>query len=67
MAAGNPVAAEPELRKGCQGLHAMGNRGIVCSFLSWLAEAVYAQGRLDEANQLTQEAEAISPARDRDA
>ena len=67
MAAGNPAAAEPELRKGCQGLRAMGNRGILCSSLSWLAEAVYAQGRLDEAHQLTQEAEAISPARDRDA
>ena len=67
MTAGNPAGAEPELRKGCQALRAMGNRGILCSSLSGLAEAVYAQGRLDEAHQLTQQAEAISPARDRDA
>jgi ATP/maltotriose-dependent transcriptional regulator MalT len=67
MAAGNPAAAEPELRKGCQALRAKQNRGILCSYLSVLAEAVYAQGRLDEAYQLTQQAEAISPVRDPDA
>jgi tetratricopeptide (TPR) repeat protein len=67
MIAGNPAAAEPELRKGCEGLRAMENRGILCSSLSWLADAVYAQGRLDEALQLTREAEAISAGPDRDA
>jgi predicted ATPase/DNA-binding SARP family transcriptional activator len=66
MIAGNPAAAEPEFRRGCEGLRALGNRGILCSALSLLAEAVYAQGRLDEAQELTRQAEAISSRPDRD-
>jgi tetratricopeptide (TPR) repeat protein len=67
MIAGNPAAAEPELRKGCQALRAGGTRGWLCTNLSVLAEAVYALGRFDEAQRLTEEAEAISSADDFDA
>ena len=64
MIAGDPAAAEPELRKGCEATRAIGARGFLCYSLSDLAQALYALGRLDEAQQLTEEAEAISSADD---
>jgi tetratricopeptide (TPR) repeat protein len=67
MIAGNPAAAEPEFRRGCEGLRALGNRGILCSSLALLADAVYAQGRLDEAQELARQAKAISSSPDRDS
>jgi predicted ATPase/DNA-binding SARP family transcriptional activator len=66
-AAGDPAAAERELRDGCEALRGMGERGLLCSGLAWLAEAVYSQGRFGETEQLTEEAEAIAPGDDLDA
>jgi len=57
--AGDHVAAEQHLRHGYEALRAMGERGHRASLATWLAEAVYAQGRLGEALQLTEEAEAL--------
>jgi tetratricopeptide (TPR) repeat protein len=67
MLAGEPAAAEVKLRQGCETLRAIGERGYLASFLSQLAEAVYAQGRLAEADQLTREAETLAAADDLDA
>ena len=67
MLAGNPAAAEAKLRQGCERLRAMGESGYLCSALAALAEAVYAQGRLSEADQLTRETEALAAADDIDA
>jgi hypothetical protein len=62
--AGNPAAAERYLREGCQALRPMGERAFLGSALARLAEAVYRQGRLDEAQQLTEEAQSAAPADD---
>jgi predicted ATPase/DNA-binding SARP family transcriptional activator len=67
MIAGDPAAAEPELRKGCDALRARGERGYLCSWLLSLAEAEYALGRAGEAYRLTEEAEAMATAGDLDA
>jgi predicted ATPase/DNA-binding SARP family transcriptional activator/tetratricopeptide (TPR) repeat protein len=67
MIAGDPAAAEPELKKGCDALRAMGERGYLSSSLTHLAEAAYALGRLGEAHQLTEQAEALATADDLDA
>jgi tetratricopeptide (TPR) repeat protein len=68
MIAGDPAAAERQLRKGCEALRAAGERGwFLPSVLPGLAEAVYAQGRLDEAEQLTEEAQALAGVGDMDA
>ena len=64
MIAGDPAAAEPELRKGCEEVRTTGAHGFLCYALSDLAEVVYALGRLDEAQRLTQEAEVLSSADD---
>jgi tetratricopeptide (TPR) repeat protein len=45
----------------------MGERGYLSSTAGWLAEALYAQGRLDEARQLTGEAQAAAASDDIDA
>ena len=65
--AGDPAAAEAKVRQGCETLRAIGERGYLASGLPMLAEAVYAQGRLAEADQLTREAEALAEADDLDA
>jgi len=68
MIAGDPAAAEQLLRQGCEGLRATGEHGwFLPAMLSSLAEAVYAQGRLEEAEQLTEEAQAVAGAFDLDA
>jgi len=59
LIAGNPAAAEQLLRQGCQALRAMGERGHLSSELGLLGEALYQQGRLAEAQQMTEEAEAV--------
>jgi len=66
MMAGHPAAAEPELKKGCDALRAMGERGDLSSWLSVLAKAEYTLGHLDEAHQLTEEAEALAVTDDLD-
>ena len=48
MLAGNPAAAEAELRWGYDTLGEMGELGMRSTLAAYLAEALYAQGRLDE-------------------
>jgi tetratricopeptide (TPR) repeat protein len=67
LIAGNPAAAEVVLAQGCQALRSMGERGSLSSELALLAEALYEQGRLGEAQQLTEEAEAAAAPGDVDA
>jgi hypothetical protein len=67
MIAGDLAAAEAKLEKSCEELRAMRERGYLSSILPALAEAKYALGRLSEAHQLTEEAEALAEADDLDA
>jgi ATP/maltotriose-dependent transcriptional regulator MalT len=57
MLAGNPDAAERELRWGYDTLATMGERGIRSTLAAFLAEVLYAQGRLDEAEDLSRVSE----------
>jgi predicted ATPase/DNA-binding SARP family transcriptional activator len=67
LTAGDPVAAEQVITPGYDALRAMGERGWRATLATLLAEAVYAQGRLDQALGLTQEAEACAGPYDFDA
>jgi tetratricopeptide (TPR) repeat protein len=49
LLAGDPVAAEREAAWACDGLEASGETGFLSTMATLLAEALYAQGRLDEA------------------
>ena len=49
LLAGDPVAAEAELKKDHDALDAMGERNYISTIAGLLAEAVYRQGRYDEA------------------
>jgi tetratricopeptide (TPR) repeat protein len=60
MLAGNPGAAEQRLRAACETFEQMGEKGFLATRLGCLAQAVYAQGRFAEAEQLTQRAEAAA-------
>jgi tetratricopeptide (TPR) repeat protein len=66
LIAGDPAAAEQHLRQGYEALRAMGG-GHCASLATWLAEAVYAQGRFGEALRLTEEAEALAGLEDYEA
>ena len=61
LAAGDPAAAERCWRDGYEALRAMGERGLRSTLASLLAEALYRQGRLGEAQQMTENAETLSP------
>jgi predicted ATPase/DNA-binding SARP family transcriptional activator len=67
MIAGDPAAAEAELKQGCAALRAMGERGFLSTMLASLAEAEYALGRFGEAHRQAEEAEALATADDLDA
>jgi tetratricopeptide (TPR) repeat protein len=54
MLAGNPSAAEQELRWGYDMLAAMGEKGMRSTLAAYLAEALCAQGRLEEAEQFSE-------------
>jgi len=60
LALGDPVAAERYLREGYGAFGAMGERRYRSSIATLLAEALYAQGRFDEARQMTDEAQALT-------
>jgi predicted ATPase len=64
---GDLAAAERYLREGYDALRAMGERGYRSSIAGRLANVLYAQGRLDEAYQMTEEAEAAAAHDDIDA
>ena len=66
LIAGNPAAAECLLREACEALRALDDRGFLGSAVATLAEAVYQQGRLDEAQAMTEEAETLAGADDID-
>jgi tetratricopeptide (TPR) repeat protein len=57
LIAGDPAAAERHFRQGYEAFRAMGERGYLGHLAGLLAEALYAQGRLNEAQQMTEEAE----------
>jgi class 3 adenylate cyclase/predicted ATPase len=65
--AGDPAAAERHLREAYETYRAMGERGYLSTVAGVLAEALYAQGRLDEAQQMTEEAQAAAAPDDIDA
>ena len=60
MLAGDPAAAETHLRTACDTLERMGEQGFLATRLGCLAQAVYAQGRFAEAEQLSERVEAMS-------
>jgi tetratricopeptide (TPR) repeat protein len=60
LLAGDPAAAERELRRDFDELSAMGERYFLSTAAGELARAVYAQGRYAEAEELTRIAEELS-------
>jgi len=64
LTAGDAAAAERELARGHEALSAIGDRRYGSMITSLLAEALYAQGRLDEAWQMTEETAQLAPADD---
>ena len=61
---GDPAAAERALRASYEGLAAMGDRAYLATRAAELAEAVYRNGRLEEAAGLTETAQATGGADD---
>ena len=61
LAVGDPAAAERYLRRGYDAFRAMGERGYAIGIADGLAEALYAQARFDEAQQMVTEARALAP------
>jgi tetratricopeptide (TPR) repeat protein len=60
MLAGDPAAAERELRAGYEGIERLGERGYASTVASLLAHALAAQGRLDEAERFSGVAEQMA-------
>ena len=60
MLAGDPSAAERELRRGYTILERMGETGYLSSVAAELAEALYGQGRYEEAEQFTHVSEEVA-------
>jgi tetratricopeptide (TPR) repeat protein len=67
MLAGDPARAEAELRAGYEIFDRIGDVGHLTSLASALGEAVYEQGRYDEALRLTEFVERITIEGDVDA
>ena len=67
LIAGDPAAAEQHLREAYKAYRAIGERGYMSTVLGFLAEALYTQGRLGEARQMTEEAQAAAAPADIDA
>jgi class 3 adenylate cyclase/tetratricopeptide (TPR) repeat protein len=67
MLAGDPAAAGRELQWGIEVLEASGEKAMLPSLEGRLAHALYAQGRYDEAEQMTQVAEGLAATDDIDA
>jgi hypothetical protein len=58
MLAGDPAAAERHLRRGYKALEEAGETGFLSTVAASLADAVYGQGRFEEAEQYTRISEA---------
>jgi tetratricopeptide (TPR) repeat protein len=61
LLAGDPEAAERELRAGYDVLSEIGEVSWLSTVAAILAEAVYQQGRLDEAEELANVSESVTP------
>jgi tetratricopeptide (TPR) repeat protein len=59
---GDPVAAERYYRAGYETFHAMGERNYLVGMTLMLAEALYRQGRFDEAAQMIEQPRDETPA-----
>jgi ATP/maltotriose-dependent transcriptional regulator MalT len=64
MLAGDPVAAESELRRDLNVLREMGERDYLPTTAALLSEALYRQGRHEEARELTVESESVAAPED---
>ena len=64
LLAGDPSAAEVELRKDYQALDAMGERNYISTIAGLLAEALYRQGRFEEAGTYASVCEDVAAASD---
>ena len=51
MLAGDPAAAEAELRPACEYFQTRGEQGLLSTLAAFLADALYEQGRFDEAER----------------
>jgi tetratricopeptide (TPR) repeat protein len=60
LLAGDPGAAERELRGDHEALEVMGERNCISTTEAFLAEALYQQGRLDEADRFTRMSEEVA-------
>jgi tetratricopeptide (TPR) repeat protein len=60
MLAGNPSAAEDLLRRACDRLERLGEKAFLPTRLGCLAEAIYAQGRFAEAEDMSRQTEAAA-------
>jgi tetratricopeptide (TPR) repeat protein len=67
LMAGNPAAAERYLWEAYEMLRAMGERGYLATVAGELADVLYARERYDEAQRITEEAQAVTAADDIDA
>jgi tetratricopeptide (TPR) repeat protein len=65
--AGRPEAAGAVLRRSCDALEAMGDRSSFCSLAAFLAEALYVQGKDEEAWHYTEVADRTAGAEDLEA
>jgi predicted ATPase len=60
LATGHPAAAERQLKEAHEALRDMKDRGWVGFAAALMADALYAQDHLDEAQQMTEEAEQVA-------
>jgi tetratricopeptide (TPR) repeat protein len=60
MLAGDPAAAEAELLKDYQALDAIGERNYISTIAGFLAEALYRQGRFEEADRYARFTEEVA-------
>ena len=64
LLAGDPATAEQELRRGYETLSAIGEVSFLSTVAGLLAEAIYAQGRYEEAERFTRVSEEAAGAED---
>jgi predicted ATPase/class 3 adenylate cyclase/DNA-binding winged helix-turn-helix (wHTH) protein len=64
MLAGHHAAAEARLRSGCERLEQMGEKALLATTAAMLAQAVYAQGRHEEAMELSRVSERAAATND---